>query len=105
MVLLQRSRRRLGAAQNTEQVATENFSDRLIGIAAIEQPLGDAWVGGNVFESDRGGVDTVEVGPDSDVVDTGDLDDVVDMIEYLTEAAAWQRSAMLSSIGRISKGP
>ena len=54
--------------------------DVRLGVAAFQQLLGQSGVVRNVLEADRPGGDPVEVGADADVVDAGDLDDVVDVI-------------------------
>ena len=66
-----------------------------LGVTASEQLFGQAGIRGDVLQADGPLRDAVEVGADADVVDPGDLDDVVDMVGDVLDRAARQLGALV----------
>src|SRR6516164_3105686 len=67
-------------AKRPQQVAAQNLVNVLLGIAAVEQFLGDVRVAGNVLQLSGYSPDTVIIGAEADVVDPGHLDDVLNVV-------------------------
>ena len=68
-------------AEDAEEIAAEELSHVLGGVASGHECSGDfREIGGRVDAFGWDG-DAIEVGADADVVDTGCLDDVVEMID------------------------
>ena len=68
-------------AEDAEEIAAEEFLHVFGGVASGHERGGDfGEIGGGVDAFGWDG-DAVEVGADADVVDAGDLDDVIEMID------------------------
>src|SRR5262245_3690802 len=70
----------LRLAQHAEEVAAEDLHQLLLPVAAVEQRLRQVRIAADILQLARSAVDAVEVAADADVVDAGNLDDVVDVV-------------------------
>src|SRR5690606_21029316 len=85
-VALQRPRDVLYLSPNAQQVFAEYFPDVFFAIAAPQQAFDEVRVARDILEADRKAVaDTIVIGTDADVIDTGEFDHVVEVIERLLQ--------------------
>src|SRR5271157_2787699 len=79
-----------GLAKHSQNIAAENLVHVGLGITAAQQLLGEPGVRGDVLQALRPARDAVEVGADPHVVDSRDLDNVVDMIGHVLYGSSRQ---------------
>src|SRR5262245_42335205 len=77
--------------QHAQRVPAQDLDDRLTVVATVEQLLRDVWIARHVFELARHRAHAVEVRAEADVIAAGDLDDVLDVIDDVVDAAARDR--------------
>jgi len=70
----------LDLLEEAESVFAEDFADVGIGIALVEEGLGELGEMGGVFHADGHG-GTIEIGAEADMINAGDFDGVVDVID------------------------
>ncbi len=76
-----------GFAEDAEGVGAEDFFDVGFGVVAVEEFLGDEGVRGNVGEVGGDLGDAIVICAQADVVDAGDFDDVIDVVDEVFDGA------------------
>ncbi|CAN5136758.1 hypothetical protein BH24PSE2_BH24PSE2_04420 [soil metagenome] len=77
----------LHGSPDAQDVAGQNLTDLGLGIAALEKARNEIGIARDILESLGQRIsDTIEVGPEADVVHADELDHVVDMVEHVFEA-------------------
>ena len=87
LLLLDEFRHVFSPAQNTEDIAAENFMNRCFVIAAIEQLLSDQRIRRDAFQLFREPRNAIEVRPDSHVINSGNRDQMIDVIDNIVQCS------------------
>jgi len=88
----------LDGSEDAEEVAAEKFLHVFGGVAAGHEGGGHFGEVGGGIDAFGGDGDSVEVGSDAYVVDTGDLDDVVEVIDEGVEGGAADAVAVIADL-------
>ena len=73
--------------QDSNHVFSQHFAYLGVAVAAIDQSLGDDGIGADVFQLPGNNRDAVKVRAKTDVIDTSKLDNMVNVIQYVVNAA------------------
>ena len=88
----------LYSAPDAEQIAAPDLLDVGFAVAALDEFAGDVAAFGGVVPASNAAA-AVEVGADADVVDAGDLDDVLDVIYVVADVG--RRVALVELVARF----
>ena len=72
--------KRFNSSHHSHEVETCDFFDIGLAVATLSHLFENHWHLGYVFQTFRGDIDSVEVGSDADVVNTGDAYGMVNMV-------------------------
>ena len=78
----------LGLLEYPDKVLAEHFADVGFAVTAVKQSLRDRRIGADVFELRWQHRDSVEIRTKTDMVDTGDLDNVINVVEHVVNRRA-----------------
>ena len=81
--LVQARRGLFGGARHSQQLLSENLTNVLVAVAARQELPGQVDEPGDIFEALRHRGDAVEVRTESDVIDAGDVADMIDVVRHL----------------------
>ena len=70
----------LDLLEEAESIFAEDFADVGIGIALLEEAIGDLWEMGGVFHAE-GHHGAIEIGTEADMIDAGDFYGVINVLD------------------------
>ena len=98
---------RLGFTPGPKKVLSSQHSQVFLGPPTPGELGEEGWIGGHVFQPDGSRADPVEIAPDADVMDSGDIPDMFDVVSHVTQGGPGRiRSGLASdeiSIGQATR--